>query len=143
MEVAERVLKVLVSDDRPVANVTEWAKREQCWETVQAMSVALPEDFIDELVSGDQVRSTKKSARMQQRVDDGIQVQAAALAVPRDEWLAIQRFAERRKLLTPTEAGILELVTRPNPGIPSERQAARLMELRQRVSASGYDHEKG
>jgi hypothetical protein len=143
LEVAERILKVLVSDDRPVANVTEWAKREQCWETVQAMSVALPEDFIDELVSSDQVRSTKKSARMQQRLDDGIQVQATALAVPCNEWRAIQRFAEQRKLLTPTEAGILELVTRPNPGIPSERQAARLMELRQRVSTSGYDHEKG
>jgi hypothetical protein len=143
LEIAERVLKVLVSDDRPVANVTEWAKREQCWKTVQAMSVALPEDFIDELVSGDQVRSTKKAARTQQRVDDGIQVQAAALAVARDEWLEIQRFAQQHKLLTPIEAGILGLVTRLNPGIPSERQAARLMELRQRVSASGYDHEKG
>ena len=79
---------------------------------------------------------------MQQQVDDGIQVQAAVFAVSRDEWLAIQRFAQQRRLLTPAEAGILALVTRPNPGIPSERQAARLMELRQRVSASGYDHEK-
>ncbi len=143
LAIAERVLQVLTSNNRPVANVTEWAKREQCWETVQAMPVALPEALIDELVSGDEVHSTKKAARMQQRVDDGIQVQAAALAVPRNEWLAIQRFAQQRKLLTPTEAGILELVTRLNPGIPSERQAARLMELRQRVSASGYDHETG
>ena len=143
LEVAEQVLKVLVSDERPKANVTEWAKDEQCWKTVQAMSVTLPLDFVDELVSSDQVRSTKKTARMQQQVDDGIQVQAAAFAVSRDEWLAIQRFAEQRRLLTPAEAGILALVTRPNPGIPSERQAARLMELRRRVSASGYDHEKG
>jgi hypothetical protein len=142
LEIAERILKILVSVDRPVANVTEWAKREQCWENVKAMSVTLPEDFIDELVSGDKVRSTKKSARIQQRVDDGIQVQTAALAVPRNEWLAIRRFAEQRKLLTPTEAGILELITRPSPGIPSERQATRLMELRQRVSVGGYDHEK-
>jgi hypothetical protein len=143
LEIAERVLKILVSDDRPVANVTEWAKREQCWETVQAMLVALPQDFIGELVSGDQVRSTKKAARVQQRVDEGIQAQAAILAVPRDEWLAIQRFAEERRLLSPTDAGILALVTRLTPSLPSERQAARLMELRQRVSASGYDHEKG
>ncbi len=142
LEIAERVLKILDSGDRPVANVTEWAKREKCWEVVQAMSVALPGDFIDELVSGDQVRSTKKAARVQQRVDYGIQVQAAVLAVPRDEWLAIQQFAQQHKLLSPAEAGILELVTRPSPGIPSERQAGRLMELRQRVSASGYDYEK-
>jgi hypothetical protein len=143
LEVAERILQVLTSDNRPVANVTEWAKREECWKTVQAMPVALPRDVIDELVSSDQVRSRKKTAILEQRVDDGIQIQVAALAVPRDEWLAIQRFAQQRRLLSPTEAGILELVTRPNPGIPSERQAARLMELRQRVSANGYDHEKG
>ena len=61
LEVAEQVLQVLVSDDRPVANVTEWAKDEQCWETVQAMSVTLPEDFIDELVSGDQMRIDKEN----------------------------------------------------------------------------------
>ena len=143
LEIAERVLEVLTSEDRPKANVTEWAKDEQCWKTVQVMSVALPQDFIGELVYGDHVRSTKKAARMQQRVDDSIQVQAAVLAVPRDEWLAIKRFAEQRRLLTPTEAGILALVTKPTPSIPSERQAARLMELRQRVSANGYDHEKG
>jgi AIPR protein/Abortive infection phage resistance protein N-terminal domain len=142
LEVAERVLQVLTSEQRPVANVTEWAKREQCWATVQELPIALPNDLIDELVSGDEVRSIKKTARIQQRVDDGIQLQAAALAVPRDEWLAIQRFAVQRRLLSPVEAGILELVTRPNPGIPSERQAARLMELRQRVAANGYDHEK-
>ena len=143
LEVAERVLRVLTSDNRPVANVTEWAKREQCWETVQIMSVTLPEDFIDELVFGDYARLAKKTARMQQRVDDGIQVQAAVLAVPPDEWLAIQRFAQERRLLSPTDAGILALATRPNPSLPSEKQAAHLMELRQRVSASGYDHEKG
>ena len=44
---------------------------------------------------------------MQQRVDDGIQIQAAVLAVPRDEWLAIQRFAQEHRLLSPTDAGIL------------------------------------
>ncbi|MDA8045094.1 MAG: hypothetical protein M0Z30_07645, partial [Actinomycetota bacterium] len=88
-------------------------------------------------------RSNKRAAKAQQRVDDGIQIQAAALAVTRDEWLAIQRFAEQRRLLSPTDAGILAVVTKPNPGIPSEKQAVRLMELRQRVSSNGYDYERG
>lgn len=143
LEVAKQVLQVLTSDHRPVANVTEWAKREQCWEVVRALPVALPRDLADEFVSGDQVRSIKKSARIQQRVDDGIQIQAAALAIPREEWLTIQQFAQEHKLLSPVEAGILELVTRPNPGLPTERQAVRLMELYRRVAANGFDHERG
>lgn len=143
LDVAYDVLQILVSDDRPVANVTEWAKREQCWKTVQAMDVDLPTDVVAELVSVSEVRSNKRAAKAQQRVDDGIQIQAAALAVTRDEWLAIQRFAEQRRLLSPTDAGILAVVTKPNPGIPSEKQAVRLMELRQRVSSNGYDYERG
>ena len=143
LEIAYDVLEVLVSDSRPVANVTEWAKREQCWKTVQSMDVDLPTDVVDELVSVSEVRSNKRAAKTQQRVDDGIQIQAAALAVTRDEWLAIQRFAEQRRLLSPTDAGILAVVTRSNPGIPSEKQAARLMELRQRVSSNGYDYKRG
>ncbi len=143
LEVAKKVLQVLTSDRRPVANVTEWAKRERCWEVVRALPVVLPKDLADELVSGDQVRSIKRSARIQQRVDDGIQVQSAALAIPREEWLAIQQFAREHKLLGHVEAGILELVTRPNPGLPTERQAVRLMKLYRRVMADGYDHERG
>lgn len=143
LDIAIQVLKELTSDDRPKANVTEWAKDEQCWKIVQAMPLTPPQDFLSELVSDDVVRSTKRAARVQQHVDDGIHMQTAVLNVPRDEWLAVQRFAEKQRLLTPTEAGILALVTRPSPAIPTERQAARLIELRQRVSDSGYDHETG
>ncbi|HEY3924648.1 MAG TPA: AIPR family protein [Acidothermaceae bacterium] len=143
VDVAEQVLQVLVADGRPVANVTEWAKREQCWNTVQAMRVDVPEDWIEELVAADEVLSAKRSGRVQQRVDDGIQLQAAVMAVPPDEWAAIETFARERRLLSPTDAGIIALVTRASPSIPSEKQAARLMDLRKRVSASGYDYERG
>lgn len=53
LEIAQRVLQVLTSDQRPVTNVTEWAKREQCWQTVRAMSVTLPPALTEELVSSD------------------------------------------------------------------------------------------
>lgn len=143
LQVARQSLDVLISDRRPVANVTEWAKREQCWTTLQALPVTLPPELGAELVDASEVRASKRGARVQQRVDDGIQVQAAVLAVTRDEWLAIQKFAEQRRLLSPTEAGILSVVTRNPPGLPSERQAVRLMDLRQRVAANGYDYERG
>lgn len=142
LDIARRVLGELTSEDRPKANVTEWAKDEQCWKIVQAIPVVPPEDFLSELVSNDVVRSAKKAARAQQHVDDGIYAQTAVMSVTRDEWLAIKQFAEQHKLLTPTEAGILALMTRANPAIPTEKQAARLMELRQRASTSGYDHDK-
>lgn len=140
LQLARQVLDVLVSDSRPVANVTEWAKREPCWRTVQGLHATLPSDLAAELVPREQARSGRKAASAQQRMDSGIQAQAAVLAIPREEWHAIGQFARNRGLLSPTDDGILALVTRKVPGIPSEKQAARLLELRRRVSADGYDY---
>lgn len=139
LDVAQQVLGVLTMAGRPKANVTEWAKDEECWKRVQAFPVVLPESFVAELVSGTAVRSAKKAAREQRQMDDGIEAQAAVLGISREEWLSIKRFAEGRGLLGPTDAGILQVVTRLSAGLPSEKQAARLLELRQRAIANGYE----
>ena len=41
----------LVSPDREVQNVTEWAKREACWKKAKAISIPLSAKFKKELVS--------------------------------------------------------------------------------------------
>lgn len=140
LSIAERVMAVLTSDARPVTNVTEWAKRAECWAAVQAMHMSVPTDFRAELVDGAAVRTARRAARVLQRVDDGIQGQTAVLAIPAVEWAAIQEFAVDHRLLTPTDAGILALVTGARPGVPSERQAARLLEIQRRVIDNGYHY---
>lgn len=142
LDVAQQVLRVLTWSGRSKANVTEWAKDEECWKRVQDFSIVLPEDLVSELVSGIAVRSAKKEARVQRQIDDGIEAQAAVLRISRDEWLGIKNFAGDRGLLGPTDAGILEIVTRQSPGLPSERQALRLLDLQQRAIANGYERER-
>jgi len=143
IEVAQHVLKVLTWAGRSKANVTEWAKDEECWKQVQDIHVTMPEDFAAELVSAAAVRSAKKDAREQRQMDDGIQAQSSVLQVNREEWLGIKRFMEDRGLLGPTDTGILQIVTRLVAGIPSERQALRLLGLRQRALANGYGRDQG
>ena len=62
------------------------------------------------------------------------------LAIPSHEWVAMQEFAAERKLLSPTEAGILALVTGARPGVPSELQAKRLLAFKERVVDNGYEY---
>jgi hypothetical protein len=123
LDIAHRVMLILTSAKRPVTNVTEWAKREACWTTVKAVAVPLPSNLVAELVSPNEVRSARRSARTQQKVDDGIQAQAKVLAIDSSEWVSIQDFARRQRLLTETDAGILALVTRRSPAcLPSASQ---------------------
>ena len=138
--IAPRVTRVLTSDSRPVVNVTEWAKKEECWNAVKAMPIEFPDELEADLVSASEARAQRKSARSQQRVDDGIQGQAAVLAVPAHEWVAMQQFAASRRLLSPSDAGILAYVTGARPGVPTEKQAQRLLAFRQRVIDGGYEY---
>lgn len=140
MAIAPRVMRVLTSDNRPVTNVTEWAKRADCWTTVKAMPVDVPPTFGDDLVTANEARSIKRTARVQQKVDFGIQGQAAVLEIPAHEWVAMQEFGVARRLLSPTEAGVLALVTGARRGIPSELQSRRLLEFKQRVIDNGYQY---
>ena len=124
LEVAQQVLRVLTWSGRSKANVTEWAKDEECWKRVQDFFIVLPEDLVSELVSGIAVRSAKKEARVSRQINDGIEAQAAVLRISRDEWLGIKNLAGRATRGR-RHAGILEIVTRQSPGLPSERQARR------------------
>ena len=140
LTIAPRVLRVLTSDHRPVSNVTEWAKRADCWNTIKPLDVEVPPKFRDDLVSKAQAKDNKRAARTQQKVDHGIHGQAAVLEIPPHEWVAMQEFAAARRLLSPTDAGILALVTGARPGVPSELQAKKLLAFKQRVVDNGYDY---
>jgi hypothetical protein len=140
LNIAPRVLRILTSESRPVTNVTEWAKRAECWKTVQAMPIDVPDGFVHDLVSAADARSQKTQARKQQKMDESIQGQAAVFEIPPHEWLAMQNFAASRRLLSPTVAGILALVTGARPGVPSEKQSRILLEFKQRVIDNGYDY---
>ena len=138
LSIAPRVMRVLTSENRPVTNVTEWAKRADCWSTVKAMPVDVPEAFQHDLVSRSTTSGRKKAARAQHNVDLGITGQAEVLAIPTHEWVAMAEFAAPRKLLSPAEAQMLALVTGARPGLPSELQAKRLLAFKQRVVDNGY-----
>lgn len=142
LHIAFEVRNVLTDDHRPVVNVTEWAKRDACWATVGDLPIALPKIMAADLVGREAAKNQRRSARVQQKVDDGIHSQAAVLAIDSREWTDLERFCKAKRLLTDKNAGILALVTGRRPGLPSELQASHLLALRDRAVANGYRYNK-
>jgi hypothetical protein len=142
LEVALEVRDVLTDERRPVVNVTEWAKRDACWTAVSDLAMILPGAMSADLVGREAAKSERRSARVQRKVDDGIQSQAAVLAIDAREWTELERFCKAKGLLTEKNVGILALVTGRRPGLPSELQASNLLQLRARAAANGYRQSK-
>ncbi|GAA4717367.1 AIPR family protein [Pedococcus ginsenosidimutans] len=138
LNVAHMCFHTLTAPGRPVQNVTEWAKREQCWEAVRAQTVPLPSEVQDWLLSVDVVMDEKRDATRVQRIDNGIEAQTAVFQVSASEWSSMEQFLASNRLLSPSEQSVLGLMTGRRPGVPSEKQAAWLLKIREKATAHGF-----
>ena len=139
LRAAKLAFDVLTDERRPVQNVTEWAKRQDCWRVMEAMSMPLDPPFRESLVSNGMVREERQNARATQKIDSGIEAQSAVFTISKDDWERVRTFGVQAHILTPTDIGILDLVTGRKSGFPSERQSARLLQVLSRANDHGLE----
>ena len=145
----ERALEVtskLVHDDitqpmRGISNVTEWCKKEACWQRLKGLSdrleKTLPQGFKDSLVSTEAIQSEKKQARKAQKMDDGIEAQKKVLEIPATKWNTLLQQCQAKGLLTPKETGIVNVAIQIPNKIPSEKQSLVLVDLLEKAKNEG------
>ncbi|KRF38937.1 AIPR family protein [Terrabacter sp. Soil810] len=138
LDIAHLCFRVLTAEQRPIQNVTEWAKREQCWQLVKKVAYDLPPSLAGELVSASVAAQAHKDARATQRIDTNIAAQSKVFEISVDEWKEVHAFCRENRLISPTDNDIVALMTGARPKVPSERQAARLLEIHQRALNSGF-----
>jgi len=139
LQIGARVLAVLTSEHRPVSNVTEWAKKEACWDLVRQMPHDLSPELMTELADRKVVTEKKKAAAAVQKIDSGIAAQTRVVTMQASEWVAIEEFARSRKLASPTDLDILAYVTGRKNGFPTEAQAGRLLRLLAKCEEYGFE----
>lgn len=140
------VVSGVVNEDiiRPpagISNVSEWCKREACWTRLLTrrsdVEALLSPEFYDQLVSLDEQVAEARSAKKTQKVDNGIETQQQVLAVPVGDWKRLHRTLLDRGLLSPKEAGILQVAEQIPTKLPTEKQCAVLVEILRRGRAEG------
>ena len=139
--VAESVHDVLVAPPADIRNVTEWAKKQACWNRVSDLVIAWPWPFLNDLISTDERRDAARSARREQRQLNSVEAQIAVVNAGPAFWAAALAWGKKRGLLTPTEVGVLGVAAAPAGRSPTERQASRAVEALGKLQAEGYGGE--
>ena len=139
--VAEVVHGDITLPPQGISNVTEWCKKDACWERLlnrlDQLDRALPEDFNNELVGKDHIVEEKKSAKSVQKIDDGIACQRRVLEITALQWRQFLDNLSERQLLSQKESDILKIAIQIPNKIPSERQCIILVELLNRAMEEG------
>ena len=76
---AEQIHEILVHPPAGISNVTEWAKKQACWERVRNLNIDWPDAFVEALISAQEQRDTARTARRDQRELNGIEAQIAVV----------------------------------------------------------------
>lgn len=141
LDIGRKVQMVLTSDRRPVQNVTEWAKREACWDVVREMEHSLSQGLLDTLGNRDALSIRRRDAANTQKIDDGIAAQTKVVTMQPSEWVSVQEFGSSKRLVSPKEIDLLALVTGRKQGFPTEAQCKVLLALLQKCVDHGYQAE--
>ncbi|MDE0040325.1 MAG: AIPR family protein [Gammaproteobacteria bacterium] len=134
----EHVHDVLVDPPTGIRNVTEWAKKEGCWDRVRMLDVALPPMLGDELISVEAQKDAARDARRDQRQLNGIEAQIAVVNAGSEFWGNALKWGRSRELLTATEYGVLEVAARMPQRTPTEKQSAKAVEVLGKLQSEGY-----
>lgn len=133
-----QIFGILTSPKRGTQNVTEWAKKLDCWTQVKAIPATVGARLEAELVSTEMSAELKAEARSMQKVDSGIEAQMRVLAVPKSSWLAIKNAPDSRMLLSPMDIAVMRFVTGELPGaIPEGHQVQRLLGVLEKAREYG------
>jgi hypothetical protein len=93
------------------------------------MSALLSDEFWKSLSSAEDNQHQAKTARQDQKIEDGIGMQTRVLEVPAAQWTQILRKGALEGLFTPKEMDILKIAIQIPHKIPSEKQCSVLMEI--------------
>lgn len=135
VSVARSMYEVLTDPTRPQANVTQWAKQEEAWKRAQRQPVIIDPRVEADLVDAAEHSARTADAKRERAIDTGLEVVARVMKVKRSVWADVLRGAGAAGLLSPTDLGIIQVVT--NGAVPSDRQAARAWRALERCVDEG------
>lgn len=137
--IAELMYSHLVSVDREVQNVTEWAKRESCWKKAQSIRVSLSLGFKDFLIDKYCEHQDEKDAKHEQRAVNRVTAMIDVANFGVENWKKLHKWGESTKVLNPAELSFIRVAIAMEQGnFPSEKQSIKIMQILDRAREESY-----
>lgn len=141
--ITKQVFDSITDPGRETVNVTQWCKRENCWKLIQTIGVLPVTGFETLLVSSAEHRELEKQAQRGRIIDNSINAQIQVLNLGDDYWSGALEWAQRKKLVGPSEITLLRKASKTSTGIfPNDKQCDKLLEVRDRLLREGFAEAK-
>lgn len=137
-KITKYVFEKITDEGRPTINVTQWCKRDACWERAQHCEIILNRSLEKVLFSESENREANKDAKKDQKLVSGIEAMSTVCNISADIWQKIYNFAYEKRLGTPDMLKAVMVAMKLPQKIPTERQATLCLELQNLVESEGF-----
>jgi hypothetical protein len=141
MVVGERVnQRIVPSAARSgIANVTEWCKRERCWDDLKSsINTAAFDDIDSDLISAEDASSERRIARKDQKVTNQVEAQSQVVTLGAPYWQKLLKWAETGTDMTPSEVEMLRMASRIPKIVPTGPQSVKLLQINEKAITEGW-----
>lgn len=136
---SETMYNHLIDESRIVENVTEWAKRESCWEQAKKIKIQLTTEFINELLDKDDEKQQKKEDIKEQKLANKVNAMVDVVKFGIDNWRYLIQWNNEHNVLTPVDIGFINLAVSMESGkFPSEKQCVRILNILEKARLESF-----
>jgi hypothetical protein len=136
--ICRAVTQVITSPESSFSNVTEWAKKQACWQRATKIQIPVVDGFEKELTLKLFEAAEKRTSKEEQKVLSGIERQALVFELGADYWRRLNAWSQGRQLLTPDESSLVSVAMAIPNRLPTEKQSWRLIEIKQKLELEGF-----
>lgn len=139
VKITKYVFDTITDPNRGTINVTQWCKRDVCWESVKRCNIKLSDELRLVILSKDETKTADRDAKKDQKLISDVEAQKTVLELGADYWKAISEFVTAKKIKTNADQlKALKYAMRIPVQFPSAYQSVQLLALLDEAKSNGF-----
>lgn len=128
-----------ITGPRETENVTEWCKKEACWQRAKTYAWTFNDPFAYTLISKSEEKIEEKEEKSKRKLANEVDALKEIFARGSEYWNKMLQWGMERRLLSEKEISILKMIININMTgrIPTDKQAKVIMQSRDRLIKEG------
>ena len=137
---SKEIFDFITRDDRLTLNVTEWCKKEVCWQRAQKESWTFNNEFLGTLVGREIEKEEIRAKSKERKVDNDLSIELQVVNMGANYWGKLLDWGIKKNILTSMEQTILKMAAAIDKTgkIPTTRQCTLLLRIKDKAYDEGY-----
>lgn len=139
IKITKYVFDTITNPNRGTINVTQWCKRDACWDEVKKCELILSTGIKNVLTNEDDLKAAKKEAKKDQELISEIEAQTRVLEFGAKFWKEVNGFVMSKRLrIAPDQLTAMKYALQIPKKFPSAYQSLCLLKLLEEAKANGF-----